>query len=153
MSKQTQSRCITPCVRARSSAAATSPPNFSKSRRSRRQCESTNTIDIVRRDVRLKRDRHYRVGQRRSHCMRRTIGFQRAAEIAFDIVADVLAALVVKLHTDTRRTIALRATGGDPHDACGEGNLFVFYHEREQHEHIVSERILFFSLYEETAVL
>ena len=61
------------------------------------------------------------------HGMGRPFGLECAGKVGFDLIAHCLTAgIVVELYAYPRLTVALRALGGNPRHASGEGNLLGF---------------------------
>lgn len=65
-----------------------------------------------------------------------------AAQQAFDLAARFLAAFViVEMHTDALRPTVLCTGRGDPDDGPGDRQFCRIVHQRQQHEHLVTDAV------------
>jgi len=87
------------------------------------------------------------------HRVRGLVAAQCTGEIIFDFLLGVAAVLIAELHADAGGALALRALGGHPDDAAGDGKLFFLAHEIEQHEHFIAQAIIAVRRNEQAAVL
>jgi hypothetical protein len=85
--------------------------------------------------------------------MRGLVAAQCTREIVLDFLLSVAAVLIAELHADAGGTLALRALGGHPDHAAGDGKFFLLAHQIQQHEHFVAQAIIAVRRNEQAAVL
>jgi len=70
------------------------------------------------------------------------VGFQRAAQIALDLVAGHTAILITELHTNAGGTVTLSPDRRYPDNFSGNRDTLCLFHQAQQHENFIAQLVL-----------